>query len=406
MKMDIKYHINPETGRANQCTATVKSCKYAQNGEIPQHYDSKEEAKLAYEKDNANKTFVPIKKEKPKTTKISQKNLPRYFHGATITEVKENIIKDYENAIMNSNYQDILSGYGFDASDYSIYSKNDVIGVLLDAYHTEWLDGFTIYDLDDDKVYLIADVYNTDVFLNGKDNKGEILFNNLAYVNDYDDGDEYYLLSLNNKNLHQVYNNSKVVSVLKNHYEASQKNLPDWAVLPRNSRNFSFSNDWKNIQSKVDLAEKAVAAAQKKLDDVQNNGDGYIKLLDERIQKAENLDKVVAKYEEGAKDHKEMLDMFSEKRREIAAKIEKYNKRKHTYIRNTDVGLLEAQLKDKKDRLLEAKKGFKNPSIESNYIKALASHHPSNNKNVAYQEAKKWFEENKNDIDYTWNPYY
>lgn len=45
-----KYHINPETGRPNQCTATVRGCAYAQGDLIPEHYDSKEEAQLAYEK--------------------------------------------------------------------------------------------------------------------------------------------------------------------------------------------------------------------------------------------------------------------------------------------------------------------------------------------------------------------
>ena len=50
MAKAAKYHINPETGRPNQCTATVRGCKYAQGDLIPEHYDSKEEAQLAYEK--------------------------------------------------------------------------------------------------------------------------------------------------------------------------------------------------------------------------------------------------------------------------------------------------------------------------------------------------------------------
>lgn len=45
----VQYHINPETGRPNQCTASVRSCKYAVDGQIPEHYDSKEDAKKAYE---------------------------------------------------------------------------------------------------------------------------------------------------------------------------------------------------------------------------------------------------------------------------------------------------------------------------------------------------------------------
>lgn len=45
-----KYHISPETGRPNQCTATVRGCKYSENGEIPDHYETKEEAREAYAK--------------------------------------------------------------------------------------------------------------------------------------------------------------------------------------------------------------------------------------------------------------------------------------------------------------------------------------------------------------------
>lgn len=48
--MAVKYHINPATGRPNQCTATVRDCKYTTNGETPEHYDTKEEARTAAEK--------------------------------------------------------------------------------------------------------------------------------------------------------------------------------------------------------------------------------------------------------------------------------------------------------------------------------------------------------------------
>lgn len=49
-----RYHINPETGRPNICRAkTPESCIYAQDGEVPEHYDSKEEAREAYAKSMA-----------------------------------------------------------------------------------------------------------------------------------------------------------------------------------------------------------------------------------------------------------------------------------------------------------------------------------------------------------------
>lgn len=62
-----KYHINPETMKPNICSATVKGCKYAVDGEIPMHYDSKEEAQKIIEKklsdDHGNiKTLMKKKK--------------------------------------------------------------------------------------------------------------------------------------------------------------------------------------------------------------------------------------------------------------------------------------------------------------------------------------------------------
>jgi hypothetical protein len=47
-----RYHINPETGRPNQCTAKVR-CRF---GTDTQHFDSKEEARAGYEKQMQNQT--------------------------------------------------------------------------------------------------------------------------------------------------------------------------------------------------------------------------------------------------------------------------------------------------------------------------------------------------------------
>lgn len=43
-----KYHINPETGRPNICNAVYR-CLFSVDGVPPEHYDSKAEARAAYE---------------------------------------------------------------------------------------------------------------------------------------------------------------------------------------------------------------------------------------------------------------------------------------------------------------------------------------------------------------------
>lgn len=47
----IAYHINPETGRPNKCSAKIpENCKYAKDGVPPKHYDSSRQAQEDYEK--------------------------------------------------------------------------------------------------------------------------------------------------------------------------------------------------------------------------------------------------------------------------------------------------------------------------------------------------------------------
>ena len=66
-----KYHINPETGRAGQCKAqSAESCKFSiESGTVVAHYETKDEAKAAYEKLNQNRTLNSVKK----VSKTSQK---------------------------------------------------------------------------------------------------------------------------------------------------------------------------------------------------------------------------------------------------------------------------------------------------------------------------------------------
>lgn len=66
MAKAFKYHYNPKTGMPGPCKATVRDCKFAQDGEVPPHYGSPSEARAAYEQAQAEKgepLFVPISKE-------------------------------------------------------------------------------------------------------------------------------------------------------------------------------------------------------------------------------------------------------------------------------------------------------------------------------------------------------
>lgn len=46
----MKYHVNPENGKVSRCAATVQTCKFASDGQVPKHYENKETAREAVEK--------------------------------------------------------------------------------------------------------------------------------------------------------------------------------------------------------------------------------------------------------------------------------------------------------------------------------------------------------------------
>lgn len=61
----MKYHINPDTGRPNICDPKKTGiCKYATDGVNPPHYESKEDAQKAYEKQNESLALLSLSKAK------------------------------------------------------------------------------------------------------------------------------------------------------------------------------------------------------------------------------------------------------------------------------------------------------------------------------------------------------
>lgn len=98
--MSVRYHVNPETGRANICRAEIK-CDFSVDGIEPPHYKTKDEAKKGAEKN--------FEKEYDGTTKALKKNDSKAFKNkrqAAIRKAKkesvdpnvqrENELKDIE----------------------------------------------------------------------------------------------------------------------------------------------------------------------------------------------------------------------------------------------------------------------------------------------------------------------
>lgn len=111
MAKAAKYHINPETGRPNQCTATVRGCKYAQGDLIPEHYDSKEEAQLAYEKkmNEEQGQTKSLKKPKKISPRASLNKPPK--RGSKLPASKKDSPKDSPKASKSYSDEESLEYY-------------------------------------------------------------------------------------------------------------------------------------------------------------------------------------------------------------------------------------------------------------------------------------------------------
>lgn len=64
-----KYHVNPETGRANICHGDIRGCQFGDN--MP-HYDSKDAARAGYEDEMASDTIQSLSKATNATQDVTE----------------------------------------------------------------------------------------------------------------------------------------------------------------------------------------------------------------------------------------------------------------------------------------------------------------------------------------------
>lgn len=108
-----RYHINPETGRPNQCTAKVQ-CRF---GSETQHFDSKEAARAGYEKQMKDQTVSeslkkstpssdvsgdPVKKPlfDPKVVAVANAEIEKLSNFAVSIQLASDIMGDDSNELI------------------------------------------------------------------------------------------------------------------------------------------------------------------------------------------------------------------------------------------------------------------------------------------------------------------
>lgn len=98
--MSGKFHINPETGKAGTCTASVKPCKY---GADTPHFASPEDAQLNYELKMADQVFATHTKTDLENVDSETENLANAAieshqnHAAAIYTVTDRLVQDAES---------------------------------------------------------------------------------------------------------------------------------------------------------------------------------------------------------------------------------------------------------------------------------------------------------------------
>lgn len=126
-----KYHINPETGRPNQCTAKIQ-CRF---GSETQHFDSKESARAGYEKQmegqvvsgslkKTSKTPAPV--FDPKVVAVANEEIQKISNGA----VSIQLASDF----MDADSTELIVAFNAEHDMVLVIEEEDGIKVAYTAY--------------------------------------------------------------------------------------------------------------------------------------------------------------------------------------------------------------------------------------------------------------------------------
>ena len=115
--MSVVYHVNPETGKTGVCDPkNTGICKYAENGQNPEHYDSPREAEKAYENIAAEK-FGNVSTLKSRETYADLSNIDVLYHAtfrSNVDSIQENGLGN--RASVNKNW-DISADFLYFSAD-------------------------------------------------------------------------------------------------------------------------------------------------------------------------------------------------------------------------------------------------------------------------------------------------
>lgn len=269
-----KYHYNTITNRMNKCDADVKECPL---GGVPHvKADNVGDAKILYEakyKDSMkNESYlgrkrVVIKKE-PQSESIGMKTkipenylselsknykgvntvLVSYYHGGSLEEIRNNVVKDYEDLVnkhpyhkdinylmgvrqnLDNNVQAYLQDNHLMSSDYHEYDGKGIYKVE-DAYYKDFSYQYSEGDEREEDGYKPP-------FSNPVNEYPDVVdvTDENYYIIDEDTRKDYertFSYKIDDKSLFKDIVELKKIKALESSYNnIKNKNLPDWMGLP------------------------------------------------------------------------------------------------------------------------------------------------------------------------------
>lgn len=115
----MTFHVNPATGNASRCRATILPCPFGGDSGTENHYSSIEEARKAYEQIAGQKKTINLKRKTPK-------------HGESITETAERI-----QETMAYRMSELSSLSSFEVAERVRYAEKVLDGLVKSGHTTE-----------------------------------------------------------------------------------------------------------------------------------------------------------------------------------------------------------------------------------------------------------------------------
>lgn len=266
------YHFNPETGRTGKCSATVKGCLFAVNGEIPEHYNTAEEAQTAYEQQMSSHTL---------SNSLSKTEQDKF--GNLSDEEKQSMKAIFLQA--KNTFKDLAASFEDDEEGLSeeVRIQNEKEGTELDNLIAE-----------NRSYYTLDEIKYSDYLHNEYDEKESLITNYDQLKDDYD-----VLYSADYMNLRdREILDTRLDNIEQLLIDADESNEDDLNFYSKEEINGFLTEANLVLQQKFSLDRQELMSLDKENSEIEK--DRTIEMAEKQSLINENLNKIMELEDENA----------------------------------------------------------------------------------------------------------